>query len=180
MPKATPLTRGRGVYSPVCAFEEESCGHGRHFTTIAVSQLSHPGAILAVTLNTGQKRRGREPPHGYHRGLSCCLRAVFPLLPTSLCILDLFHLAPAPAPPWSCPRLLSCAASLPTCPSLNLPHAACPFPALCFLVFLEPFGPSSTCCLPILGLCRGPLASPLLPPRPTLCPALRHCCLIAG
>lgn len=124
MLKATPLTRGRGVYSPVCAFGEALYYHCSQSAQRSGSHFS------GYPEHRAGEERAREPPHGYHRGLSCCLRAVFPASPRiSLYVLSLSPCS-CPCPTMVLPTLLSWAASLPTCPSLNLPHATCPFPAL--------------------------------------------------
>lgn len=123
---------------------------------------SHPG-------HCGRSRGGRGASAHCFQGLSSSLRAVLPLLPVSLSLCVDVPCSRSCSPSRALPTLLPWTISPSTCP---LPSLSLAIPLLCapwFPVFLPLTYPSS-CCLSIPWLRRGSPASPLLPPRPALCP----------
>lgn len=151
------------------------------FSAIVVSQLSGPDATPAVTLNTGDRKGGKGSLIKLYGDLSHCLRAVLPLLPASLYVGAPFHPPPVPTPQGPAHPCFLGQLPFPACPPFSssllksLPSLPCPtFPCL------SPFRPSALAAFPFSGLCRGPLASPILSLRPILSPALRHCYLTAN
>ena len=124
---------------------------------------SHPG-------HCGRSRGGRGASAHCFQGLSSSLRAVLPLLPVSLSLYVDVPCSHSCSPSRALPTLLSWTISPSTCP---LPSLSLAIPLLCapwFPVFLPLSLHPSSCCLSIPWLHRGSPASPLLPPRPALCP----------
>lgn len=134
------------------------------FSAIVVSQLSGPDATPAVTLNTGDRKGGKGSLITVIRGSIPLPESCVPPSPRiSLYVSAPFHLPPFPIPQGPAHPCFLGQLPFPACPSFSssllksLPSLPCPiFPCH------SPFRPSALAAFLSSGLCRGPLASPLL------------------
>ena len=111
------------MYSLECVFGEGGCDR-------LGSQPAQPSRPYACSYPGHWRWRGGERHHSHYWGLSCCLRTMLPLLPTSLSL---------------CSGALSI--SLLPSPALGLPpFSACPLLPFPLALFLHPA--SVSLCLP--------------------------------
>lgn len=97
------------MYSPECVFGEGGCDR-------LGSQPARPSRPHACSYPGHWRWRGGERHHSHYWGLSCCLRTMLLLLPTSLslCSGAPFHLPPAQPCTWAASLL--CLSPLPLPP----------------------------------------------------------------